>query len=292
MIVDLALLPDSPCPDNLHYAVSGCQPVFALLEWMLGQRETKETDLVALQNRLEPMLRQSRPLQTSFFCFRALADHYAELYATGKKDIKKEFGENSAGMTHNVFQGATECIRFITEAITKLDLPLADFDAWYSQKIDSYPGDATYYAEPFSSMAPRRFFRVMFLPHLKTVVEDYYYHQEVLRLTLVALACERYRLVHRQFPENSQQLRACMSEDAWADLFNDKSPIQPRLYSTPFGMVVTKPENAPSDSEDWESRICMNRPGYYVRIGFRLYRPELRGKPALPMERDSTFEDQ
>jgi hypothetical protein len=185
-----------------------------------------------------------------------------------------------------------ECLRFTTEAIEKLDLPFADFYAWYSQRAASYPGEATYYSEPFSSMTPPRFFRVAFLPHLKTVVENYYHHQEALRITLAALACERYRLVYHRFPESPEQLRASMAEEAWADLFGDPSPTQLRFYSTSFGMAITVPENAPADSQEWESRICMNQPGYYVRLGFRLYRPELRGRPALPLERHSALENQ
>jgi hypothetical protein len=194
-------------------------------------------------------------------------------------------------MGHNVFQATAECIRFTTEAIEKLDLPLADFHAWYAQKTDSYPGDSTYH-EPFSSMTPQRFFQVIFLPHFKTVVQDYYYHQEVLRMTLVAIACERYRLVHQRFPESTEQLRGTMSEAVWTDLFADQTPIQLRLFPTPFGRAITTPANAPADPQNWESRLCMKEPGYYVRIGFRLYRPELRGKPAFPIERPAAAENE
>jgi hypothetical protein len=278
-------LPRRLCPDNLEFQSHACQETLGVVEWILGQGVEAETSLHAFELQLQAQLRQSQPLHDTFITYRALADLFPDRYQARTADVTDCFGTYYEAMRENVYGSAAECIRFVTDALPHLEKPLPEFHAWFAQRVATYPGGRDFLSDQIPTMNPRRYFRTTFLASLEDCLEEYLKHQERLRITLVAVACERYRLRHQQFPSQAEQLHEVMDLAAWNDLFAKESPIHLHLYKTSFGLVVTSlaGNDLPSEGGVWENFVAMIHTGAYTRIGFRLFHPELRGKaPAEP----------
>lgn len=283
LALHLSMLPNQPGQDILMFNSSGCSFCLLVLEWMMGQRVINEQELLRLQKQLEPLLTMSAPLKNNLIFTRALADFFADAIHHDVAEARLDFWKYPP--SNNVInRSVAECLRFTTEAIDHLELPLADFHLWYSQEKARYPGDASYQGPTeFSRMSPERLFRVYFLGYIEESVQRYYNHQERIRLALIALACERYRLHHGQFPGKPEQLRTLIDDDTWSDLFTPSSPIQIQLFPTPTGLILSKFNHLikTHDPREWEKQTSIvsdDSQNYF--LGFRLYRPELRGQPS------------
>ena len=124
-----------------------------------------------------------------------------------------------------------ECLYFTTEAIDHLDMPLADFHSWFTQASAHFPESMTYMGlEEFPKMSVERFFRVYFHAYLEESIQKYYKHQERIRVALLALVCERYRLRHKQFPGKPEQLRSLVEDTVWNDLFAPTVMFHPKWH--------------------------------------------------------------
>lgn len=284
LALHLSTLPNQPSEDILNFHSNGCGTCLLALEWMMGQRVLNEPDMLRLEKQLQSLLRLGAPLKNKFIFNRAVADYFADAYQNNVPQVKIDFWKYPP--TNDViYRSVAECLHFTTEAIDRLDLPLADFHSWFNQASARFPEDATYQGvEEFPKMSPERFFRVYFLAYLEESIQEYYGHQERLRLALIALACERYRLRHKQFPENPEQLRSLMDNTTWNDIFAPSSPIQIHLYATSVGMVISSLNELIKnrDPQEWDKYISMGKSLMQNRyLGFRLYRPELRGQPPL-----------
>ncbi len=272
---------DEPSISSLVLHNSGHQRLLIALEWMLGQREPSDADMGSFMQRLGAELKNNSPIKNSFRWHRAFTDKLLRDYRNDDPELKKTLGVLRYVMGTTLYCSVAECIRTSTEGIDKANLPLADFLSWFEQSLARFsdrPSD-------FLGSYPYTFYCIYLLPRIKKTIHDYYEHQERLRLAIAALACERYRLRHQRFPKNPQDLQSILGQELWDDLFGPKTFFKLYLHQTTIGMVVTSldSEKGPEDPKDWETRVSMQGPyASNIKMGFRLYQPALRGKPAAP----------
>jgi len=99
------------------------------------------------------------------------------------------------------YQNALRCSRFTVQHY----LPLADLEHRIISPASLRHADAALDLE-FRHVSPYNRLEVMFLPGIGAVVKKFAYFQSSVDLARVAIALERYRLAHGEFPESLDAL--------------------------------------------------------------------------------------
>jgi hypothetical protein len=252
----------------------------AITEWLLGQRSFDERALANWQERLTPLLHHTLAIKNAFRLHRVLALDLAEAERTDAGDFATEFGHARFLLGTTIQYSAAEGIRRATEGIDKVDLPLREYMAWLTEITRRFDMDAN----PLRAY-PHTLYVMYLLPKFLKTAFDFVDYQQRLRLGLVGLACERYRLRFHKFPDRPEQLRELLGPVVFEEVLGTNAPVKIYFYPTPFGMVLTifAGNAIPENPSDWEERVCMNDQGTRILLGFRLYHPDQRGEPAVPL---------
>jgi hypothetical protein len=280
LALHLQMLPDEPSLSNLQLHFNGLARTLVITEWLLGQRSFAEKDLARWQERLTSLLRHTLPMKNAFRFHRVLAMDLADAQRTDAGDFKTEFGYARFLLGTTIQYSAAEGIRLATEGIEKVDLPLRDYISWLNEIMRRFDIDGN----PLRAY-PYTLYVMYLLPKFTRTALDFIEYQQRLRLGLVGLACERYRLRSQKFPAQPEQLRDLFAPAVYEELLGANAPVKIYFYQTPFGMVLTifGGSLVPEDPQDWEERVCMNDQGTRILLGFRLYNPDQRGEPAAPL---------
>jgi hypothetical protein len=279
LALHIQMLPDEPSLSNLQLHCNSLARVLIISEWILGQRSFADKDLARWQERLTPLLHNTAGIKNAFRLHRVLAMDLATSERTSSSDFKKEFGYARFLLGTAIQYGAAEGIRLATEGIDKVDRPLKDYVAWLNDLLKRYGN-----VNPLS-VYPYTLYVMYFLPKFTKTALDYLDYQQRLRVGLVALACERYRLRFQKFPDQAEQLHEFFEPTVFEELLGANAPVKIYFYPTPFGMALTiySGDALPKNPQELEERVCMNDQGTNILLGFRLYHPDQRGEPAAPL---------
>jgi hypothetical protein len=282
LALHIDMLPDEPSISNLQLNTNGLARTLGVTEWLLGQHAFADADLARWQEQLAPLLRNSSPLKNALRSQRVLAMELAEMQRTDSSDFKKEFGYARFLLGSTIQYSAAEGVKLTTQGIDQADHSLRDLVDWTNQVSIRF-GDQI--SENPIKTYPYTIYTMYLLPRLKKIIGDYIDYQQRIRIGLVALAAERYRLKTQKMPEKPEQLKEFFEPAVAEELLGPHAIVKLFFYPTPFGLVITLYDGnvVPEDPQEWEERVCMNDQGTRILVGFRLYHGKERGLAAAPL---------
>jgi hypothetical protein len=165
--------------------------------------------------------------------------------------------------------------------------------AWYSVAIQAAEQPVSEQFRAFQELPvtprgnPNHFLANLLLPGARNFVMNYPRQLAQAQCAVVGIACERFRLKYGRWPDNRLDLQPEFIPAIPPDPF-DGQPI--RFAKQIDGLVVFSSGGEPPPDETTPFIRRQTRPGLPggIEVGFRLWNPEQRRRPAPPEPKDET----
>ncbi len=247
------------------------------VERALAQGEASEPALEKLQAEFYAEDQEHR-FPAALRGERAVIHELCKSIQKGTTDRNKLRGAPAKGKTsfvewlrekvpHDVAQGHADLLREMTHTIEEGKAPLHELMPRFEAREKEFSAHASYFTGQFTPARKR-------MAHIEVR------RHAILRCAYTALACERYRLKHKDWPASLDDLvEAKLLDAAPLDPF-DAKPLR-YLRTTEGATVYSVSHDLADDQGKIDINVPFFTPGY--DIGVRLWNVPLRRQPPLPL---------